>query len=414
MLLVKRFVAAVAVGICMPAAVQAQSAVAGADAPETAPVRLGPVALAPTLSVTNLGWDSNVFQQADGTEVGDFTAITSPRVQGWLRVGRVRVRGRASLDFFYFQDHASERSVDSNYEGRLDLSLGRLTAYTSGTWVDAKQLYGFEVDDRIRRHETSATGGAVLEIGPRTSLDVAARRRRAEFGNEANFQDPLISEFDDYTSQGLSASFRHDLSPYTSVAMTVDEHQDRFDEAPDRDTNNIGIDSGVDFRPVAMVGGHAYVGWVRVQMVNGESPPFGALTLAVDLTYVLLGATKFVLQAERSVEYSAIRNQDVYLMTGITGTVNHRFGEKWDAGGRFGHYRLTYGLFEDSADSSGSAPESGADPAIVRRYGGEVGYRVGPSMRVAFGLYQQDRRSMVTSVRDYQRTVAAMSVNYIF
>ena len=89
--------------------------------------------------------------------------------------------------------------------------------------------------------------------------------------------------------------------------MTVDGHQDRFDEAPERDTNSIGIGSGLEFRPFAMISGHAYVGWVRVQMVNGESPPFGALTLAVDLTYTLLGATKFTLQAERDVEYSAVQ-----------------------------------------------------------------------------------------------------------
>ena len=108
--------------LCMPSTSSAQRSTVPVDPPESAPFRLGPVALAPTLSVTNLGWDSNVFHQADAEAVGDFTAITNPRVQGWMRLGRARVRGRAHLNLVYFQDHASQRSVDSDYEGRFDWS----------------------------------------------------------------------------------------------------------------------------------------------------------------------------------------------------------------------------------------------------------------------------------------------------
>ena len=78
--------------------------------------------------------------------------------------------------------------------------------------------YGFEVDERIRRHEKNVTAGVGLEMGPRTTLDLAVRRQRAEFDDQDDFQDPLVSEFDDYTSQGVSASLSHDLTPFTSLA----------------------------------------------------------------------------------------------------------------------------------------------------------------------------------------------------
>jgi hypothetical protein len=400
--------------LCMSSTLCAQGSSVSSDPPESASLRLGPLALAPALSVTNLGWDSNVFQRADGESDGDFTATTSPGVQGWLRIGRARVRGRAALDFVYFQDHPSERSVDSNYEGRLDLPLRRLTPYVSGTWLSAKQRFSFEVDDRIRRHETSATGGVVLEIGPRTNVDIAAGRRRAEFNHEGDFQDPLVSEFDDYTSQGVLVVVRHDLTPFTSFAVTIDEHEDRFDGAPERDTNNIAISSGVEFQPFAMISGHAYVGWLQIRLVDGESPPFGGLTAAVNLAYTLLGATRFIVEAQRDVEYSAIRNQEAFLLAGVRVSINHRLGETWDVGARAARYHQTYGLFESSADPNALGLVSDTYGEIINQYGGEVGYRVGPSMRLGFILNRQHRQSTVGSTRQYRRTLAGMSLSYAF
>jgi hypothetical protein len=398
--------------LCMPSTSSAQRSTVPVDPPESAPLRLGPVALAPTLSVTNLGWDSNIFNQPHA--VGDFTATTNPRVLGWMRLGRARVRGRANLNLVYFQDHPSQRSVDSDYEGRFDLVLTRVTPYVSATWVSAKQPNGFEVDERIRRHEKNVTAGAGLELGPRTNLDLAVRRQRAEFNDEGDFQNPLVSEFDDYTSQGVSASLRHDLTPFTAVVVNVDGHEDRFDDVPERDADSVGIGSGVEFRPFAMISGHAYVGWVRIEMVNGDSPPFGGLTAAVNLAYTLLGATRFNLEAQRDVEYSAVRNQEAYLLAGLTASVTHRFGETWDAGARVGRYHVTYGLFEDSGAPVVTGPQPNAYSEDVTLGGGELGYRVGPRMRLAFRLYQQNRDSDLGPTRGYGRTVAGMSINYAF
>jgi Putative beta-barrel porin 2 len=400
--------------LCVSSTLHGQSRAVPSDPPESAPLHLGPVALAPSLSVTNLGWDSNVFNQSDAEAVGDFTTSASPRVLAWMRLGRARVRGRAHLNLVYFQDHPSQRSVDSDYEGRFDLVLTRVTPYVSATWVSAKQPTGFEVDERIRRYEKNVTAGVGLEMGPRTNLDLAVRRQRAEFDDQGDFQDPLVSEFDDYTSQGVSASLGHDFTPFTSLVVNVDGHEDRFDDAPERDTNSVGIGSGVEFQPFAMISGHAYVGWQRIQMVNVDSPSYEGLTATVNLAYTLLGATRFNLEAQRDVEYSAVRNQQAYLLAGLRVSVSHRFSETWDAGARVGRYHLTWGLFEDSGTPVVPGPQPNTYAEDVTQFRGELGYRVGPHMRVAFGLYQQQRESSVDSARGYRQTLAGMSINYEF
>ncbi len=400
--------------LCMPSISYGQRSTVPSDPPESAPVHLGPVVLAPTVTVRNLGWDSNVFYQSDEEAAGDFTATTTPHVLGWMRLGRARVRGRATLNLVYFQDHPSQRSVDSDYEGRVDLVLSRLTPYASARWVSAKQPNGFEIDERVRRRENNVTGGVDVQVGPRTDLDLAVRRQRAEFNHEGDFQDPLVSEFDDYTSQGVSAALRHDLTPFTSLVVTADGHEDRFDGAPERDTDNLGIGSGIEFQPFAMISGNAYVGWQRIRLVNGESPPYSGLTAAVSLDYTLLGATRFNVSAQRDVEYSAVRNQEAYLLAGLTALVNHRFNETWDASGRLGRYHTTYGLFDSG--SIPSVPESQPVAYVedVTLLGGELGYRLGPHTRFAFVVSQQRRSSELGVFRGYNKTVAGMSIHYAF
>jgi len=379
------------------------------------PLHLGPLALAPSLTLSNFGWDSNVFlQPAEAESTGDFTATTSPRIQGWLRFGPTRMSGRGRLDFVYFQNHPSERSVDEYYDGRLDLPLGRVTPYVSGRWVSAKPRFGFEVDERVQRHEQTGVAGADFRLGPRTNIDVAARRYRVEFDDTNGLQDPFTSQLYDFTSRGVSLDLRHELTSYTSVGVTVDRHEDRFDLDPSRDSDSLEISSGFEFKPLALISGKAYFGWLRIDLVEPGSPSFGGVVGSVDLAYTLLGATRLAVQLERDVSYSAVQNQPAYLLAGVNASVNHRLGEGWDVGGHMARYRLSYGLFESSPESVVPNPASDAFREIVNDNGVAIGYRFGPAMRLAFELRREDRSSEVGAARDYERIVAGMSLYYGF
>src|SRR5207244_3571289 len=51
--------------------------------------------LSPTIGLTNVGWDDNVFRvnKADHP-TGDFTATVGPAIQASIRVRRLRITGR--------------------------------------------------------------------------------------------------------------------------------------------------------------------------------------------------------------------------------------------------------------------------------------------------------------------------------
>jgi hypothetical protein len=407
-------VAAFAAHLCLPAVVAAQDRARAGDPPERAPIHLGPVTLAPLLTLSDVGWDSNVFlREDDGEPEGDFTATTSPRVDAWMRVGRMRMYGRSTVAFVYFKEHPSEGSVDGDHEGRLDLVMRYFSPYVAGRWVDARQRFGFEIDQRIERHERIGRAGVELQLSPRTTLDVEARRSRFEFvGDE--FADQLVTNFYDYTTHGVALDLHHELTPLTSFGVTVDRHRDTFDNDPIRDGDSLGVAGGLDFKPSAAVNGAAYIGWQRVDVFAPGVGSFSGLTASVNLGYTLLGATRLAVEAERDVSYSAVRNQHAYLLAGVRASVQHRLGETWDVAGRAGHHRLSYGLFDLTAavPPVGEAPGAADEHEIVTEYGGEVGCRLGPSTRWSFQLSRQHRQSGVAEERDYERIRAGISLTY--
>ena len=344
----------------------------------------------------------------------DFTATVRPELQAWLRVRHLRLEGRSAFAFLYFRDHPEEGSVDTDQQGRVSLVLNRITPYISGTWIRARERFGLEIDERVNRHEDSQTAGVEVRLGARTSVDVAGHRGRAELNRTSNEDNPLLSDFYDNTWHSIGVTVTRQLTPLTSVVVTADRYQARFDLNPKRDSNSLAISSGLEFKPFAVISGKAYVGWRQFDVAAPESPTFTGLTTSVNLTYTLLDATRFTVEAERDLSYSVLPGQHAYLLSGVRASVTHRLDGPWDVGGTASRHRLSYGLF-DLEEPGVAPPEPGlsGDQEIVRHYTGEIGYRI-ENTRLAFTVGHQNRRSSVAAARQYGRTYASMAVTYGF
>src|SRR5262249_40999792 len=74
-----------------------QATAQNVDEPDPARVRvrIGPLWINPTVAMTNIGVDNNVFNEPDDQDPkSDFTFTLSPAVDLWLRVGETWVAGR--------------------------------------------------------------------------------------------------------------------------------------------------------------------------------------------------------------------------------------------------------------------------------------------------------------------------------
>ena len=105
----------------LPAMAQ-QLPLAAEDPVSKANVHFGPLGLGPRVGLTNLGWDTNVFNEVNDPKQ-DFTFTVAPGTKLWLRTGRGLLTFDGQADLVYFAEYSSERSVNSHAVGQDQVRL---------------------------------------------------------------------------------------------------------------------------------------------------------------------------------------------------------------------------------------------------------------------------------------------------
>ena len=123
------------------------------------PIRIGPLSLYPTIALTNLGVDSNVFNEPNQAEPkSDFTLTVTPAVDMRMRLGVLRLTGTLIEDLVYYQTYSSERSANSDFKSGLQVQLNRVILKGGLTFLSTRERPGFEIDARSQRNETGGNG----------------------------------------------------------------------------------------------------------------------------------------------------------------------------------------------------------------------------------------------------------------
>jgi hypothetical protein len=379
------------------------------DAPIDVPVRVGPLALAPVIRLTNFGHDSNVFNTEDNVK-GDVTAMLSPSAEAWLRLPRAHLNARSEFDFYYFKELTSLRALDTDTAARLELPLNRLTPYVEGTLENTRHRQNLEIDAIARRRTDGVTVGADLRLTGKVTAGAYARRSRLEYKPNSLYLQTDLARVLNHTSAAEGIDLRYALTPLTTVAVNVDRARDRFEFAADRHSNSFSVSPSVEFKPFALVSGRASVGFRSRRFLTGGVPDFNGTVAFADLTYTMRERTRFAVAARRELEYSYIVGLRDYIVGDVTASVMQRFGESWDARGSLGRGRLTY-----RQPSTPTTPGAKAiSPETVLTVGVDVGYNVART-RVGFQLEHRGRQAeRGGSNRDYRRLRIGSSLTYAF
>jgi hypothetical protein len=370
---------------------------------DRARIRLGSLALLPRVGLTNVGIDTNVFNQLENAK-RDFTATVAPQTDFWLRLGKARVSGNAALNYVYFGHYASERAVNTYDRIRVEAPLNRLTAYATTVLVNARERSGYDIDARVRRSERTVSLGVDMRVGRKTAAGIARWRTGVSFGADEVVLGNRVADALDRTADGLRASLWHRLTPLTTLLVEADAQRDRFDVSAGRDADTLRIMSGVDLDPFALISGSARVGYRWHDARSSDAPGFSGLVAATDLSYALLGATRFSIHVERDIAYSFDVAERYYLQTGVSTDVTQKVSPRWDVRTRWAWYRLDYKHVQ--AHALGAGRRDG-----VREVGAGVGLSVGPRTRLGVDVNHYNRRSD-RSIREFNGLRLNTSVTY--
>jgi hypothetical protein len=395
------FAAAILLTLISPLAAQT---VAPPD-PASVPLRLGPVLVNPRLALTNLGVDTNVFNEpdAEGPE-SDLTLTLTPSAEVWLPMGPTWVFGTIREDIVWFKEFVSERSLNNLLRAGWLVPLNRLTFDVATGWTHTRERPGYEIDARAERHERDLTGSAELRAFPQTRFGVRGERRRIAFEEGETFMGVDLREELSRTTTAFAIVARHELTPLTTLVFNLAREQDRFLFSPLRDSDTGRFEAGLEFDPDALISGTARIGYRDFDPADDDVPGYSGLTAAANVTYIALDAIRFGFQAMRDVEYSYDETQPYYLQTGFTGSLTVQVYGPVDAEGRFGRQNLSYRMRGD-VDAEGDRVDR------VRTYGGGVGYRLGRDLRIGFNIDHYERTSEV-AVRAYDGLRYGVSVTY--
>jgi hypothetical protein len=374
-----------------------------------AQIHVGPLYLTPSFAVKELGVDTNVFNNDENRR--DFTVTLAPRGQAWVPFGRralVTVAGTA--DLVWYQRYDTERSLNPEVRVRTDLFLGRLTPWTEASYLRTRQRPNFEIDVRSLRQERTVRAGIDARLFSKTFVSASVAHRPLTFGAGATFNDVNLRETLNRETTTRSMEVRYAATPLTTVVFRAEAAADRFDLSPLRDADSVRLLPGVEFAPRALVSGTAHVGFRRFTPRQASLEPFAGLVAMTSLSYVLRGATKVTVTADRDLTYSYERTQPYFIVNAFGITVRRQLVGSVDAVAGF--HRERYGYRDLILDGGTPADRDRID--ITRTWSANVGYRVGRGMRAAVGAMYRARESSSDRFRDYEGLRIITTLDYGF
>jgi Putative beta-barrel porin 2 len=360
-----------------PVSAAGQEAIADAQK-----IRLGPLGLTPTISLTNVGIDTNVLNQSTNPQ-RDFTTTFVPGLTSSLRIGRGLLTSKTGLEFSYFAKVASQRSVGVGEEGRFDLALNQVTPHLNAGYVQTNQRPNAEIDARVGQTTTSFGLGANLHLGWRAGLDMTAGRRRLEF-EDVRYEGVNLAHQLDRSTTEINANLKVELTPLTTLVVKNSVQQDRFTFSPQRDTDSVSVVPGFEFKPSAIVSGTAFVGFRALRPQHFSGPSFTGVVSAVALSYTARDATRMDVKVDRNIDYSFEPEQPYFLATGANLSLTQALTGRWDVVGRIGRVNLDY-------RNQQVMPVNRRDR--VSTYGTGLGYRLDFSARIGFDVVHVERLS---------------------
>ena len=373
--------------------------------PSSVRVRIGSLWLNPTLSLTNAGIDTNIFNDAEADQPKrDFTLTVSPQTDVWLRMGRTWVMGNIKEDIVWYNKYASERSANTGYAVNWLVPLTRISFVVGGNLLHTNERPGFEIDARSDRKERSLNGAFEIRALSRTLFGARGELRKFEFAENARFLGTNLHDELSRTLTAASVTIRHELTPLTSLTVDVGRQQERFSFSPLRDTDSTQVNVGLRFDASALINGFAQVGFRDYTPLSSDLPRYTGSIASVNLSYVALGSTRLGVVVGRDIQHSFDFNQPYYLQTGITASIGQQIYGPLDVQARVGSQRLAY------RDRAGSVAVQDRQDK-VRSYGAGIGYRLGRDLRLGFNVDHQNRESLIDE-RRYEGLRYGMAVSY--
>ena len=376
--------------------------------------RLGPAYFTPSLRITSLGVDTNVFYTATARRT-DFIAHGGPGLEMVVPLhGDLKLRADGTIAYLYFARTESQRRLTGSGFGRLAYEGERLHTGAEYDYDRSFTRLGYEVDRRVDEETQRAQADLRYRLGARFAVGLRATGTRVNVAEDQPFfgADPRTNLNRD-TYLGLAA-LSYDLTPKTSFLVAADYQADRFDITGGRDTDSNRFGGGIAIASTSYFSGRALAGArsVRVLALPGQDRVVPYIN--VDLTYHFGPRTRLTAHALRDVGFTAFSVAEGDLPTLTTRTYGLRL-EK----GLWSRLDVRmHGTFNELDTDAPVLIETPDGPQTVRRddrafeAGADLGYAFWNRLRIGLSAVWSERRSPIADL-GVEGLLLGATVNFI-
>ena len=367
-------------------------------------IHFGSVFVRPTLTLDNVGVDTNVFNVTTGAQ-SDVTGTMLPRVETWSVFGR---RGVLAVDgatgLVYFKTFASERSVDPAVRAQAQYVFAHLTVLGAASYTNSHQRSNNDLDARVRRTGKEIGLGVRLVFSPKLGVDLSVRSTRNEYDRDRVVFGTNLSQSLDGGDRILALAVRNQLTPKTTFVLRGETHRSRFDTATVKNGDTVRLTTGLELSPRALISGTADLGVMFFNPVNAAVPAYTGMVAKFSIDSNVLDGTRLGLTWDRDLSYSYESATPYYLIKGIGGSIRRQLIRDTDvivSGNRTAYeYQSLIGV-------SGASRQD-----VTTTWSMDFGYRVNRDMRVGFAVAKWQRTSTSVAAREYSGLRAGVTVTY--
>ena len=361
--------------------------------PTTSVLEIGPVKVAPGVTVREIGYDDNVFDESEAeSPKSDFVAAATPDVSFFTRLRFVRLSAYAGAELTYYHEYESERSVGYNGRARVDVLLSRLRPFFGFGQIETRTRPNGEVDVRANRIEDEFSGGLAFDLSAHSLVYGSTAISSTDY-DEALQDGVDLSQTLSRDATGHQLGLKTDLTPLLSVQLYGSYQEDDFPKEPLRNAKSVSGNASFRFAPDAVVTGLVNVAYRDIEYADPGVQPFRGVVGSVALTYPLLEIGRLTGSYQRGVEYSFDTVDAYYVENSGTLIYTQRLFGEVDLQGK-----IARSVFDYSARETEPPRKDTLDTAA-----GSLGYNLRNRTRIALNYEYARRRSPVIAERNYQR-----------
>lgn len=365
---------------------------------EAAHIEFGTLALYPTLQLVDAGIDDNVFNSPVAPQ-RDYTMTVSGKVLSVLRLGSNELLFQAVNDYVWFQESTSERSNNTLYAVRFNLSASRFKPYIGAEYIRTRVRRSPEIDARARQVDRTVLGGMAFEVSPRTALTASARLEDVNYKEGEEFRNVALDEALNRSGRIADAGVRYAITPLTTLSVTAGYEEQKFKESHFRDLRRYTVGPTLEFAPEAAIRGRVVT---ALELFKPDDPAFAeliGLAYQAMVNWSLYGRTTFDFGAGRNISYSYQDTEPYYLLTSVSLLVTQPLPGWFELYGGYDWNHMAYRWRRGAVAAPG---ESDRIDTLAMVNGG-VGLRLGRSFHLKVGVEKTRRRS-IDPLQDFNRT----------